>query len=172
MIYLEADFVDSAVEEEHFVELIELSDERDALLLPARLEDAEEAQHEVLVLLILPSVEGRLMVARRITDAEESPETLKKLTIEVIPVDDYLRLLRQFIEQSQFFVILESDVPVHGPLVLEECFDVPFECQINRLVVIVLLENAEEASQLVTVVDLSVEILELIQNLSERSHDE
>ena len=56
MVDLKTNIVNAAVEEEYFVEFVQLVDEHDSVLLAPRLQIPQDAQHELLVPTIFPCV--------------------------------------------------------------------------------------------------------------------
>ena len=125
VVDLKANFVNATIEEVHLVKLVQLFHKHDAPLLPPRLQAPQKTQHKVLVLLVVPGVEGRLVVARWVADTEEASEALEKFSVKIVAVDVDLRFFWQLVKESLLFFIFESKVLVHGPLVLEKFFDVP-----------------------------------------------
>lgn len=171
MIYFKPDFVSSSVEEEYLCELVKLSDEHDTTFFSSGLKILKYSKHEILVLLVIPS-EIRRPLAGRILYREKAAETFEEVTVEIVSKDHDLSVLWQFHEESLFIRILKCEVLVMRPLVLKEVFNLTLEHQINRLVLIELLEHPKERSEHVSFIDVLVEVLELNQYLLKGAHDQ
>lgn len=171
-IDVEANLVGAFVEEEHLGESFELVDQHDVLLFAAGLQGAEDVEHEVLIVLILPVVEGGLVLRLLVRYAKETAEAFEEVAVEEDSIYIYLDILWELLEDLLVLRVLKCIVFVFIPSVSKVGLDSPLKVQIDRFEIVELLKKIEKGGELVPFVDVGVILLELIEYLAKGTHND
>jgi len=95
----------------------------------------------------------------------------QEFAVQKVSEDFVLDFSWQLIEQFLLRIIVNSLISIKLPFELEESFHILLQLLVNRSIAIKVLEESKEPREIVTIVELRVQLFVASKNLNEYAHD-
>lgn len=171
VVDFKANLKDALQEEVHDRNVVKLLKQHLVLLHSDRFKEPQHLEHHVLVLYVHQGIVGVGMVGVWLGQTEESAVRLHEVLKKELTVEFALSVLRHLVEHLLVLLTSKGCIPIVGPRVLKETLNLAFELVLHGLLHVELLDGAEELAQVVSIFQVLVELLEVVQNLDKVVHD-